>query len=79
MGAESPLSGVSENSLDEYFSSKPPYSPQVLAALVSELRRMREKWQVEEREGKAKRAKRVAAVKVTSTNEDIFGGEGGGK
>jgi hypothetical protein len=73
MGTESPLTGVSENSLDEYFSSKPPYSPQVLAALVSELRRMREKWQVEEREGKAKRAKKVAVAKVTSTDEDIFG------
>jgi hypothetical protein len=76
---DSPLSEVAENSLDDYFSSKPPYSPQVLSALVSELRRMREKWQVEEREGKAKRAlkaKKGGKLTSTSTDEDIFGGEG---
>jgi hypothetical protein len=76
---DSPLSQVSETSLDDYFSSKPPYSPQVLSALVSELRRMREKWQVEEREGKVKRAvkaKKGVKLTSTSTDEDIFG-EGG--
>ena len=39
-----PLCEVEATSLDELFSSRPPFSANVMRALVAELRRMREKW-----------------------------------
>jgi hypothetical protein len=74
MTEKSPLSAASASSLEQFFAEKPPFSAQAMSAMIAEFRRMREKWQVEEREGKAKRAaKKVSTTRVTSTNSDIFG------
>ena len=63
----SPLAEADPRSLDELFSSRPPYDPAALRGLVAELRRMRLKWQSDEAEGKAKRSARASsATRVTS-------------
>ena len=41
----SPLAEASVASLDEFFSRRPPFDEAALAAMVSEFRRMREKWE----------------------------------
>jgi hypothetical protein len=41
----SPLAEASASSLDEFFSRRPPFDEGALTAMVSELRRMREKWE----------------------------------
>jgi len=40
-----PLAEASSASLDEFFSRRPPFDEAALAAMVRELRRMREKWE----------------------------------
>ncbi len=43
--APGPLAEASASSLDEYFSRRPPFDGDCLAKMVSEFRRMREKWE----------------------------------
>ncbi len=43
--APGPLAEASASSLDEYFSRRPPFDAECLAKMVSEVRRMREKWE----------------------------------
>ena len=75
----SPLSEADPRSLDEIFSSRPPFDPGALRRQIEEFRRMRVKWQSDEAEGKTKRAKKKASG-ASSAVGDLFGEEGeGGK
>jgi len=69
----SPLTEADPRSLDELFSSRPPFDPAALRALVAELRRMRVKWGEEERDNKAKKATRASKVKTKTVVDDLFG------
>ena len=57
---ESPLSEADPRSLDEIFSSRPPFDPGALRRQIEEFRRMRVKWQSDAAEGKTKRAVKKA-------------------
>ena len=76
-GQTSPLGEASERSLDEFFSSKPPFSPEALRVMVAEFRRMREKWQSGEGNAAAPRAKRakVAANAPALSENDLWSSE----
>ena len=41
----SPLAEANAQSLDEFFSRRPPFDESALTAMTRELRRMREKWE----------------------------------
>jgi hypothetical protein len=73
-----PLDEVSVASLDDLFSSRPPFDPQAMRAMVSEFRRMRVKWQAEDAAGTAKKkARRAGASASVAIDVDLFeGGEG---
>ena len=45
MSEISPLAEASANSLDEFFSRRPPFDEVALTRMVAELCRMREKWE----------------------------------
>jgi hypothetical protein len=76
----SPLSEADPRSLDEIFSSRPPFDPGALRRQIEEFRRMRVKWQSDEAEGKSKRvAKKVKAGTASVPVGDLFGEEGGEK
>jgi hypothetical protein len=62
---ESPLAEASETSLDEFFSRRPPFDGGTLSALVTELRRMRVKWQSGEA-STARKAPRAAKAKPSA-------------
>lgn len=62
----SPLSEASEISLDEFFSRRPPFDGSTLAAIVTELRRMRVKWQAGEGAASVKKAPKAKAAKASA-------------
>lgn len=67
-----PLSEASPSSLDEYFSRRPPFDEATLAKMVSEFRRMREKWESLGEGVKATKkapAKRVSAPTQLSADD----------
>ena len=75
----SPLSEADPRSLDEIFSSRPPFDPSALRRQIEEFRRMRVKWQSDEAEGKSKRAaKKAKAGTVSVPVGDLFGEESEG-
>jgi hypothetical protein len=65
-----PLSEASPDSLSELFARNPlQLSDQDIGKIVSELRRQREKWQVDEGKPKAKKASK--AVKLDVSLDDL--------
>lgn len=68
----SPLSEADPRSLDEVFSSRPPFDPSAMRRAVEEFRRMRVKWQQDAAEGKSKRVAKRGA-RPTAPVGDIFG------
>ena len=74
--AASPLSEADPRSLDELFNSKPPFDSVALRTLVNEMRRMREKWEKDEAEGKSKRNTKKAESSAKVVSGDLWGDEG---
>lgn len=76
----SPLAEASVSSLDEFFSRRPPFDEGALTAMVSELRRMREKW---ESLGEGQKVTKKAPTKRAATSspaqlsaDELWGGDG---
>jgi hypothetical protein len=69
-----PLDEVSAISLDDLFSSRPPFDAQAMRAMVAEFRRMRVKWQAEDAAGTTKRGARKAkaATQPVAIDIDLF-------
>lgn len=69
----SPLTEASSSSLDEFFSRKPPYDAETLAAIKKEMRRLRERWIADGNEQAKPRAKKAPKATVTKVvSEDLF-------
>lgn len=77
----SPLAEASVSSLDEFFSRRPPFDEQALTAMVSELRRMREKWESLGEGAKVtkKAPARKAAASPAQLSADDLWSDGGGE
>lgn len=71
--AASPLAEASVSSLDEFFSRRPPFDEAALTAMVTELRRMREKWEsLGEGLKVTKKAKKPASAVSQLSAEDLW-------
>lgn len=69
-----PLEEASPTSLEEYFSRDPEgFTKQDLEVVVKELRRMREKWKVEEASGATKGKKASAQKRPEAGSFDDLG------
>lgn len=69
----SPLSEANPRALEDVMSARPPFAAHEMQMMIAELRRMRVKWQVEEREGVKKKGKKVSGPAPVVS--DIFGGD----
>jgi hypothetical protein len=74
--AASPLAEASPASLDDLFSSRPPFDPAAMRVMIAEFRRMRVKWASDEAAGVAKKAAKRAG-RVPAAVGDLW--EGGGE
>ena len=80
--ATSPLTEASVSSLDEFFSRRPPFDESALTAMVSELRRMREKWESLGEGAKVTKKARAPAKAASSPAQlsaDDLWSDGGGE
>ncbi len=78
--APGPLAEASASSLDEYFSRRPPFDGECLAKMVSEFRRMREKWESLGEGVKATKkapAKKAPAASAQLSADELWGDEPG--
>ncbi len=76
--APGPLAEASSSSLDEYFSRRPPFDADCLTKMVSEFRRMREKWESLGEGVKATKkapVKRAPAVSAQLSADELWGDE----